>query len=137
MHHLFAYGSLMCPDIMGLVSGLSLPGEPAVLTGYRRCKVRGEPYPAVLVDSDASVTGILYRNLNEPAWQRLDRFEGEMYRRLEIQVRLGDESCARAGVYVIQPAYHHHLSLEDWSFDEFLREGKARFECDYRGFDSL
>lgn len=137
MRHLFAYGSLMCPDIMRLVSGLALSGEPATLVGYRRCKMRGETYPAVLVDRDSSVTGMLYRDLNPPAWQRLDRFEGEMYRRLETPARLSDNSVINAGVYVIRTAYQHHLLPEDWSFDEFLREGKARFERDYLGFDTL
>jgi gamma-glutamylcyclotransferase (GGCT)/AIG2-like uncharacterized protein YtfP len=136
MRHLFAYGSLMCPDIMQRVSGLTLVGVAATAHGYRRCKVRGEPYPAVLADSDASVNGILYRNLSEAAWHRLDRFEGEMYRRVAISVDTADATIA-AGLYLAHPDFHHRLLADDWSFEEFLDSGRKQFEHEYSGFETL
>ena len=136
MRHLFAYGSLMCPDIMQRVSGLTLMGEAATAHGYRRCKVQGEPYPAVLADRDASVSGILYRNLSETAWRRLDQFEGAMYRRVAISVNTADASIT-AGLYLVHPDFRHRLLADDWSFEEFLRQGKSQFELDYLGFDTL
>lgn len=135
MQHLFAYGSLMCPDIMRLVSGVEPISQPARLRGYRRCRVRNEPYPAVIADRTATLDGVLYRDLNTSAWERLDRFEGDLYQRIQVRVGTGQGVEQTAGLYLATPALQALLIPGDWSFEQFLREGKSRFERDYRGFE--
>jgi len=137
MQKLFAYGSLMCPDIMQLVSGLSLQGTPALLRGFQRCQVLNEPYPAIKASPTQQVEGMLYQGLLPDAWQRLDRFEGEMYQRRQVLLVDAHSQVIEACAYVIRPQYEHHLLHEEWSFEDFLRHGKAQFERDYRGFSEL
>ena len=48
MENLFAYGTLMCEDIMQDVAGCRLSCVPAELRGYSRRRVRGEHYPALV-----------------------------------------------------------------------------------------
>ena len=36
--------------------------------------------------------GVVYRKINASAWDRLDRFEGEMYARLVVRIELIDGS---------------------------------------------
>lgn len=74
-HDLFAYGSLMCPDIMAAVSTLAREGHQAVLPGYRRLLVRGEQYPAVIPAPDTSQTGVVYHDITAEGWARLDRLK--------------------------------------------------------------
>ncbi len=135
--NLFAYGTLMCDDIMYEVSGYHLPGEPGTLKGYSRRSVTGENYPAIMPDREAAVEGITYRNVPGSAWHRLDRFEGEMYERRHVTVILNDRTELSAETYIIHPEYLEHLDQSGWDFDDFIRKGKASFQRNYKGYHLL
>jgi len=132
--NLFAYGTLMCPDIMAEVSGLQRPVTPANLRGYRRLRVTGEDYPALLPDAAGAVAGVIYQDIPETAWALLDRFEGEMYVRAGAQVELADGTNAAAQTYVINGCFSSCLEEIEWDFAEFLCAGKKRFRSSYKGY---
>lgn len=102
MENLFAYGTLMCDDIMREVSGCDLSHRPGTLHGYSRRAVKGEDYPAIVADETGVVVGVIYLDVPDSAWRRLDAFEGEMYARQAVQVDLSDGVTLVAGVYVVQ-----------------------------------
>lgn len=137
MINLFAYGSLMCTDIMGDVSGCDLSHTVGVLNGYRRLVVRGEQYPGLVPADGGAVEGVVYRDVPPSAWERLDRFEGAMYVRQHVDVSLKGGSPLVADAYVVRPEFRDRLEDADWDFDEFLRNGKARFRRHYQGYRSL
>lgn len=134
---LFAYGTLMCPDIMAEVSGLNRPVTSATLRGYRRLRVKGEDYPALLPDPAGCVPGVIYRDIPESAWTLLDRFEGEMYARVRAQVELADGIAAAVETYVINGRFSGCLEDVEWDFTEFLCHGKERFRKSYKGYLEL
>jgi len=135
--NLFAYGTLMCADIMQQVAGCLPLHAPATLARFRRCRVRGEEYPAIIGRQEAAVQGLVYLEVPEEAWQRLDRFEGEMYDRRTVLVDWADGKGLVADTYVIREEFVHLLLPSDWSYEEFLCTGRKRFETDYGGFDAL
>jgi gamma-glutamylcyclotransferase (GGCT)/AIG2-like uncharacterized protein YtfP len=137
MEDLFAYGTLMCEDIMGEVSGCRLSFVPGTLRGYSRRSVRGEHYPALVPHEEGCVEGVVYRNVPDSAWERLDRFEGEMYARQPVQIELNDGVTLLADTYVVKPEFLDHLDPSDWHLADFLRNGKARFQRYYKGYQSL
>ena len=137
MQQLFAYGTLMCPDILHAVCGSAPQGIPALLRGYSRRRVIGETYPALIAQPHGEVHGILYPIASTEAWVRLDRFEGDMYERREVILHLPDTTLVSAFTYLASPAAQHRLAQEGWSFEEFLQTGKQRFESEYRGFSDL
>jgi gamma-glutamylcyclotransferase (GGCT)/AIG2-like uncharacterized protein YtfP len=137
MENLFAYGTLMCEDIMEDVSGCRLSPVPGTLTGYSRRSVRGEHYPALVPHEAGRVEGVVYRDVPDSAWERLDRFEGEMYARRRVQIKLNDGSTLPAATYMVQPAFLGHLEQSDWDFADFLRNGKTSFQRHYKGYQSL
>ena len=137
MENLFAYGTLMCDDIMQEVSGLRLRNVPGTLAGYSRRCVKGEKYPALVPDENGSVEGVVYLNVPDSAWERLERFEGEMYARQVVGVELKDGARLRAETYVVKPNFLDHLDETDWDFARFLRNGKAGFQRHYRGYQSF
>jgi gamma-glutamylcyclotransferase (GGCT)/AIG2-like uncharacterized protein YtfP len=96
MENLFAYGTLMCDDIMIEVSGCRLSHMPGTLRGYSRRSVRGEHYPALVPREEGRVEGVVYRNVPDSAWDRLDRFEGEMYTRQLLQIQLNGRATLLA-----------------------------------------
>ncbi|NTV43714.1 MAG: gamma-glutamylcyclotransferase [Syntrophobacteraceae bacterium] len=137
MDNLFAYGTLMCEDIMREVSGCRLSHVHGTLKGYSRRSVKGEYYPALVPDADGRVEGVVYRNVPDSAWERLDRFEGEMYAREHVQIELNDGTILLAATYVARPEFLDHLDQSDWDFADFLRRGKESFQKHYKGYESL
>ena len=137
MANLFAYGTLMCEDIMQEVSGLHLFHVVGILKGYSRRRVKGEYYPALVPDEEGRVEGVVYRNVSHSAWDRLDRFEGEMYTRESVKIELTNGVTLPAGTYVVRPEFLDYLDQCDWDFGDFLRNGKARFQNHYKGYQSL
>jgi hypothetical protein len=127
----------MFEDIMFTVSGSRYKSESALLRNYGRFVVRDEVYPGIRPKQGDAVSGTVYFNLSETAWRRLDRFEGEMYRREALEVAFADGRVAKAQTYVVRPEFAHRLSRSQWSPAEFLRSGKSRFERQYRGFETL
>ena len=132
--HLFAYGTLMCPDIMAEVSGLHRSVTSATLRGYRRLRVKGEDYPALLPDATGFVPGVIYRDIPESAWILLDRFEGEMYARVRAQAEFADGTATAVETYVINGCFSGCLEDVEWDFSEFLCNGKERFRSTYKGY---
>ena len=137
MENLFAYGTRMCDDIMREASGCRLSHVPGTLKGYTRRAVKGEQYPALVPDAGGQVEGVVYRDVPDAAWDRLDRFEGEMYVRQGVRIELQEGGTLLAGVYVAQPEFLDHLDESDWDLADFLRHGKASFQKDYKGYRSL
>ena len=135
--NLFAYGTLMCTEIMQQVAGC-LPAQlPATLAGYRRSRLRGEEYPAIVGQQGAVVQGVVYLEVPQEAWRRLDRFEGEMYARRPVLVDGAEGKSLAADTYVIRPEFARLLLPAEWSYAEFLRTGRKRFAADYAGFAAL
>lgn len=131
---LFTYGSLMCADIMAQVCGQHLVATPAVLPHYRRFLVKDEQYPGVVADFSGSVPGQVYRGIRAVAWERLDRFEGEMYDRVPVRVCYDGGGCGVVFCYVFRPEFAHRLTASEWSFETFLASGKSAFLQQYGGF---
>ncbi|GAB6056960.1 gamma-glutamylcyclotransferase family protein [Desulfonatronum parangueonense] len=137
MNHLFAYGTLMCKDIMQAVSGCRLPRMPGILPGYCRRAVKNQVYPAMIPDALSYVEGIVYFDVSPDAWHRLDLFEGEMYFRESVVISLENGELGSAQTYVAKPNYRVHLEDAAWDHEAFLSSGKTTFEREYIGFRSL
>ena len=71
------------------------------------------------------------------ALERLDRFEGEMYRREQVEVVLADHQTLRAETYVMRPEYYHRLSQHDWTLEGFLSQGRSLFLAEYVGMQQV
>ena len=121
MRHLFAYGTLMCPEIFTRICGIEQQGIPASLEKHRRYAVRDGVFPAIVPAANGKVDGLLYCELNDLVWNRIDRFEGDLYERRTVRVNLDIAEMVEAEVYVLHNAYRHRLSHKAWDFEHFLK----------------
>ena len=137
MTHLFAYGTLMCEDIMQEVSGCLPEYQRAVLKGYVRRRVKGQVYPGLLQREANRVDGVLYLNVPGSAWERLDRFEGEMYGRQTVSIEMNSGGRLTAETYIVRAEYVDNLEEVEWDFSEFLNSGKSKFRAGYVGYHSI
>ncbi len=137
MEQLFAYGTLMCEDIMSSIVGSEQPRIEGILKGYRRLKLQNEYYPAIIEQENCEVKGVVYYGVVESGWRQLDRFEGEMYRRQMVEIQIADGSEINAYTYVLKEQYRGRLSQNEWNFAEFLKNGKRVFMSNYSGYSEI
>lgn len=124
--HLFAYGTLMSPEILHAVSGLSPASIAATLDNFQRYRVKNEPWPAIISCAESQVTGVLYFNITWNAWRRLDDFEGPMYQRIKVHI-ISESKSYEAYTYAIAPDYLDHLEDTVWKTDDFTEGDKEKF----------
>ena len=93
LHRLFVYGTLLEGSIQELVIGRRITGEPAVLAGFRRTTTlqSGGAYPILVEDADATPVEGQILEVTDEELARLDEYEGDAYRRLQVTVESGAE----------------------------------------------
>ena len=79
--NLFAYGTLMFPEVAARIAAIQTWGEPVTLERFTRCTVRipGRTrglFPAVIPAPNERVNGLLYRDVSDRELALLDEFEG-------------------------------------------------------------
>jgi hypothetical protein len=129
----------MFDPVWRTVTGRQDPSDPGRLNGYAIYRVRGETYPGIVPSdgSDALVNGCVYWDLDGPTVERLDRFEGEFYRRIPVSVDVMGGRPAACEAYVVRPSFTHILSRKPWSAQWFETHGLQAFLSSYKGFRSL
>ncbi len=126
--HLFAYGTLMFPEVWDRVVGRSSPAEPATAAGFAVFRVRNGVYP-VMVRGNARevVRGVVYRDLDQVAFQLLDAYESDLYERIAIDVTLNSGETLDCQAYVLPESRASHTSAEHWDAEEFGRSDLAAY----------
>jgi gamma-glutamylcyclotransferase (GGCT)/AIG2-like uncharacterized protein YtfP len=116
---------------MQKVSGQRFTGEPAILHDYARYCIDREVYPGLVAEAGAMTQGILYTGIDAASMARLDAFEGETYRRIEVSVRVNQQTVM-ATVYCTAPEYTGRLRREPWQADVFQQlHMQAFMELEY------
>ena len=123
---IFTYGSLLFTEIMQAVTGKLFPSHSATLRDYARYGVRSANYPGIIPAPGAYVEGQLYQDVDQAAVEHLDFFEGDLYRRVSVDVDT-DSGIIRAQTYIIPPDKAHHLSRKTWDPDAFRMRDYATF----------
>ena len=112
MPPLFVYGTLLSARVRNLVIGRALPAIPARLSGYRRVTLSGRDYPGLVPAPQAAVEGRLVEGLGIADLARLDRYEGDEYRRCLLRVSTAS-GPRHAWVYLPRPDVP--VSRRPWS----------------------
>jgi hypothetical protein len=103
---LFAYGSLIVPEVVDALLDRVPDQVPATLLGWSARRLRHRPYPG-LVDAPGVVThGALFLGLRPDEVELLDDWEGDLYDVRAVTVRDATGRAHDARVYVL-----HDLSL--------------------------
>lgn len=112
----------MHPEILrNIVGELFSPSIPATLSGWKRCSVERQPYPAIVRADSASVSGVLWTELPEDQLDALDAFESNDYRRILVMVT--DAAGGEHWAYTYAWAQEGGLIEGPWDFERFKVEG--------------
>ena len=125
-HALFAYGSLMYPEIIEIVLGRSIADLEiceAVLKGYRRVALDSVPYPSTIRDENAKIDGVLIRGLGLHDISRLDMYEDKHYARISTSVETSD-GIQNADAYI---DCRYPRTVREWDRKEWEQEYLSLF----------
>ena len=127
-HRVFAYGTLMFPSIAHAVAGEAAPARSARLDDHARHALRDRAFPGAVPRPGSRIDGRVYEHLSAAALARIDAFEGNLYRREQVWVRVGEEGRAcEALVYLLRPRWRALLLARDWSPEQFRRDWLHRY----------
>jgi gamma-glutamylcyclotransferase (GGCT)/AIG2-like uncharacterized protein YtfP len=131
MKDIFVYGTLLNDEVLENILGHIPTKCSAQLHGYKRVKVLGEKYPAILPDENSKVDGVILIELSATDLKYLDEYEGMHYERQSVLVSAvtsvsGDlnQPCT---TYVFRPEYYNLLASEAWSNESFRENHLQRF----------
>ncbi len=125
---LFAYGTLLVPEIWRSVTGRACPSEPATLTGYAIRRVRGADFPGIVpAGPDDVVEGRIFSGLDAEMIARLDAYEDKFYDRLVVTLSTAGGDPVESQAYVVAPEFTGALSDQPWSLEWFRREAMADY----------
>ena len=124
---LFFYGTLRAAKIRKKVLGYDVPDAQllsARLRGFEVRRVSGAFYPMIVANaSDDIVEGLVMTAIDSGDLDRLDRFEGEDYRRTHVLAEISGQPCP---VQVYQPSAHL-LPAERWDFHRWYENELEQF----------
>lgn len=107
--NLFCYGTLEFENVIKRIIGRVPSRVSAQLIGFERKHLVGVPYPAIVRRKDGQVTGSLYRTINKRELRLLDGYEGAMYIRRRVVVRLAGARPVVAWTYVLNRTFAHRV----------------------------
>lgn len=125
-HCLFVYGTLQLPERVHAIIGRALTGIPAQLEEYRCGCVTRADFPGIVPDKMECTRGQLLKNLSHADLLHLDAYEGELYRRVRVNVLCDSASCQKtsAWVYVIAPWAQTRVTRLPWSVEWYRQQRK-------------
>ena len=124
----FFYGTLIDPDVRKAVLGRLAPlsVEPATLPGWRRFPAKGVSFPIARRDPTAGIDGVLARGLTPAAGRKLDAYEGDGYRRTDVEIVAGGKTRS-AILYVDDGSGTLTAGPGEWSYEAWVRRHKRAF----------
>jgi gamma-glutamylcyclotransferase (GGCT)/AIG2-like uncharacterized protein YtfP len=120
--NVFAYGTLVYPQLVEAVTGRGFESEPATLPRYEAYLVERLCYPAAVESRESRMRGRLYRRVDEVALARLDRFEGIEYERRRVRVETDDGNRIECFAWMPAARLRTRVSVTRWCPDQFARE---------------
>lgn len=128
---MFVYGTLLNDEVLEIILGRRPVKRSASLQGYKRVKVSGQRYPAILPDENSKVDGAILTGLSDSDLKHLDEYEGREYEKVAVVVVAGDVS-QRCMTYMFRPEYNDLLSNEAWSNESFRKNYLQRFLKEFK-----
>jgi len=116
--HVFCYGTLLIRKIRWQLFRKHISTVNAELPHMQAYQVTGECFPVAKPKKGKVLQGTLL-TLNTKQLNKLDRYEGRMYRRVLCRVRLPDGQTSLAFIY--RPKEQLRISRREWNIEHFQR----------------
>ncbi len=120
-NHVFAYGTLMLPQVVEALTGILFTPKAAILNGYSRYVFKGKCYPGIIEDKTGCVEGVLYVNIDDRTLSIFDWFEDILYDRQLLTVQT-KSNTVEAFTYVVPIKHQKILDDLPWELETFIEK---------------
>ena len=129
MTNLFAYGTLMFPEVWERVVGSTYQQAPASVRGMAVYRAEGKLYPVMMAGESSDVArGIVIYDLSNAALAALDHYEATFYERIEVAaVRADGSGAVTAQAYLLPESHRQLASSEPWDAEAFQRDAMGDY----------
>jgi gamma-glutamylcyclotransferase (GGCT)/AIG2-like uncharacterized protein YtfP len=126
--NLFAYGTLMFPEVWKRVVGDEYQQAPAQLSGMALYRAAGELFPVMVEGQPSDIApGLVFFEIPAETWAKLDRYESKVYDRVEVAAEIPGGRIVRAQAYQLPLRNRHVASAESWDAEVFRRDSLAQY----------
>lgn len=126
--HLFAYGTLMFPEIWNGVVERRFATREATLPGFAVYRVVDGVYPVMVeAEAGARVEGVVYLDVDDRSLAKLDDYESELYERRQVEVVAEGGDTLACQAYVLPGTRRQFASDHPWDREWFRREAMAEY----------
>lgn len=142
MQNLFVYGSLLFPYIMEGLTGRKFKTSEATLYGYKRHRVLGADYPAIIDTKDATVDGKLVFDVDPKSLALLTFFEGDEFSVREVKISLPNEEVTafafiwKTGLKYLDETDWDKTVFQQESLQYYIREIVPETVTEFKKFDA-
>ena len=120
---LFAYGTLIFPEVVSALLGRTPTHTAATLPSHARFALREREYPGLVPAEGASTSGILWEGISPGEFEILDHYESDLYECRQLAIFPGAGKTARdASVYVVPARYRNLLTTDPRDPVRFARD---------------
>ena len=119
--NIFAYGTLLFPEVIEQLTARRFPFEDVSVQGFERRTLAGKIYPGIFDCPGKQLNGRIYFNLDADSLRILDLFEDEIYERRQLVLQSAAQGRVVALAYVIPPELRDVLSATFWEPEEFAQ----------------
>jgi gamma-glutamylcyclotransferase (GGCT)/AIG2-like uncharacterized protein YtfP len=137
--NVFAYGTLMFPEVWKAVVGREFASVEGTADGYAIYRVRDAVFPGIVAAGKRdAVRGVVYLDVDPESVARLDMFEDEFYRRETLSIDCDDDEHRSAEAYVVPNTNRAVLTEDIWQRDKFVASGGLdQFIRRFQGFKRI
>lgn len=122
--NIFAYGTLMLPEIVFALTKKNFVMKEGTLKDYRRYKVndpnREQKGPAIIKEEGYEVKGKVIFDVGDKTIKLLDKFEGRSYEKRKVLVSVDDNKIE--AIMYLGANFNKDFLYGDWDLEEFKQK---------------
>ncbi len=108
-------------EVISKLLDREIAGAPANIYEYKRVRVAGKRYPAIIKVSNKNsfVKGVVHKDITSEEMDLLNTFEDDFYQLIKVNVELENREILEALTYIIQKENLHFTSAQEWNREDF------------------
>lgn len=124
--NIFVYGCLRVPELLRHVAGRSFRSEEGVVHGYANLQIKNSPEAALFPFPDFQTGGVVCFDVDDDSLRRMDRFQGALFKRAEVNVETVGGNWVEAETYLFKLRERRRLTARPWDETAFREKRLAR-----------
>ncbi|MEM9353020.1 MAG: gamma-glutamylcyclotransferase family protein [Planctomycetota bacterium] len=117
--NVFAYGTLMFPEVWRRIVGQERSGKKARVEGFALYRVQNAVFPGMIHEAGAEVWGVVFEDIDEETLFELDAYESDFYKREVVEAVAADGRTYDCEAFIVPQSHRAALTEQPWDAESF------------------